>query len=298
MTSHDVAARYVEAFHRALASCLATRYPGEDIVAQSVRYAMSAGGKRVRPTLCLMAAEAVGGDLSRGIAGALAIEFVHTYSLVHDDLPCMDDDDLRRGRPTTHKVFGEAQGLLAGDALLTDAFAILTDERLDIDGAQAVKPQTRLSMVRELAEAAGGAGMVKGQSLDLYWTARPGARHAELDEIHLRKTGYLLGAAVAIGALAAEADPDAVRRFREFGRHVGLAFQILDDVLDETEGTGKTQGKDKATGKLTYLALMSRDEARRIAAEHTDQALALLTATGAKVEIMRQFARGLLDRRS
>lgn len=287
---------YVDAFERALSTCLEARYPAEDIVGQSVRYVMNAGGKRVRPTLCLMAAEAMAGDLRHALPGALALEFVHTYSLVHDDLPCMDNDDIRRGKPTAHKVYGDANALLAGDALLTDAFAIVTDERLDFGASRRLEPEARMGLVRELAEASGGAGMVLGQSLDLYWTARPGFSRADLDEIHLRKTGFLLGAAVAMGAIAGGASPEAVRHFREFGRLIGLAFQILDDVLDDSATTGKTQGKDAAMGKLTYLSIMSRDEARAAADAYTSEALNLLGRTGGRVATLETFAVGLLNR--
>jgi geranylgeranyl diphosphate synthase type II len=276
-------------FDDALAARLKTRYTGTNAVDDAVRYVLEAGGKRVRPMLCLLAAEAVGGDPRQALGAALAVEFVHTYSLVHDDLPCMDDDDLRRGKPTAHKVFGEANALLCGDALLTDAFGILAEEK---------NPALGLALVRELAAAAGGAGMVLGQSLDLHWTARDGATKAALDEIHLKKTGHLLGAAAAMGALAGGATDAVAARFRSFGRLTGLAFQVLDDLLDDAEGTGKSSGKDQAAGKLTYLTLMSRDEAQRAADRYTADAIQELTTEGVKPDALITFARALLSRKS
>lgn len=284
-------------FERALTSYLATRYPGDDLVCQTVRYVMEGGGKRVRPLLCLMVADAVANDYKSALPAAIAIEFVHSYSLVHDDLPCMDDDDLRRGRPTTHKIFGDAQALLAGDALLTDAFTILSEGRTDPSANTVLVPEIRINQVRELADAAGGSGMVLGQSLDLYWTARQGASQGDLDEVHLRKTGFLLGAAAAMGALAGGAPSKVVRRFRDFGRLLGLAFQVLDDLLDDSTTTGKSAGKDKAKGKLTYLALMSPEEALKAADSYTSQALAALDGTGARLDLLMPFAQELLKRR-
>lgn len=295
MTPID-SSRFLFDFERALVGFLGTRYPGDDIVSQTVRYAMAGGGKRVRPLLCLMVADAIAGDHKAALPAAIAIEFVHSYSLVHDDLPCMDDDDIRRGRPTAHKVFGESQALLGGDALLTDAFTIVSEGRPDPASQVLLPPETRLGQVRELAEAAGGSGMVLGQSLDLYWTARSGASRADLDEVHLRKTGFLLGAAAAMGALAGGAPAATVTKFRDFGRLLGLAFQVLDDLLDDSTTTGKSAGKDKAKGKLTYLALMSPDEARGAADLYTAQALAALDGTGARLHLLMPFAQNLLKR--
>ncbi len=272
-----------------LARNLKSRYAGTSAVDDAVRYVMEAGGKRVRPMLCLLSAEAVGGDPAKALDAALAVELVHTYSLVHDDLPCMDNDDLRRGKPTAHKVFGDANALLAGDALLTDAFAVLSADADPVRG---------LALVRELSLAAGGGGMVLGQSLDLHWTARHGAGQAQLDEIHLKKTGYLLGASTAMGAVAGGASPDLAARFREFGRLTGLAFQILDDLLDDSSGTGKSTGKDQAAGKLTYLSLMSREEARRAADRHTAAAVKEISVSGVKADALVGYAQALLTRRS
>ena len=308
MTSR--AAALAADFEAALGRFLAERYGGERTLPASVRYVLEGPGKRVRPVLCLLASEAVAGaPVPSAMDAALAVEMVHCYSLVHDDLPCMDDDDLRRGRPTAHKVYGEANALLTGDALLTDAFALLAaasgvhhptglrpvgapvqgaeppgpprgEEAWVASGGQGAEPPgppaVRLAMVAELATAAGGAGMVLGQSLDLHWTARPGATRAALDEIHGLKTGALLGAAAAMGALAGGGNGAVARSFRVAGRALGLAFQILDDLLDDAATTGKSAGKDQAAGKLTYLALMSPAEARAAADQATAAALAAL----------------------
>jgi len=290
-------AKLKAAFEQALTTCIKTRYSGNAHVDQAVRYALAGGGKRVRPVLCLLTAEALGVASDIAMPAALALEFVHTYSLVHDDLPCMDNDDLRRGRPTVHKAHGEANALLAGDALLTDAFALLADEEGGFGFPAALPPAARVRLVRELAEAAGGAGMVLGQGLDLYWTARTGADRPDLDGVHLRKTGYLLGAAAAMGGAAAGAGAAALVRLRTFGRLLGLAFQVLDDLLDEASGIGKSPGKDRATGKLTYLTLMSREEAQTAADRYTEDAIKqLVDVAGLDPDPLYAFAHKLLQR--
>ena len=279
-------------FSDVLASHVQEHYQGEDLVSQATRYSLLAGGKRVRPLLCLLTNEALGGKVQQAIAAALAVEFIHTYSLVHDDLPSMDNDDLRRGKPTTHKVYGEAQALLAGDALLTDAFGLIAgSEAESLDNAVAT-----VAMVRELAAASGSQGMVLGQSLDLYWTARTGAERQHLDQIHMRKTGRLLGCSAALGAIAAGASPAVVQRFRSFGEGLGLAFQIMDDLLDESATTGKSVGKDKDAGKLTYLAMMPPTVARAAAENQSQIALAELSGLVPKNSDLEMFAHWLLER--
>ena len=257
-------------FEGHLAVQVARRYGG--VEAEVQRYVLNNGGKHVRPLLCLLTAEAVGGDVTPALGAATALELVHTYSLVHDDLPCMDDDDTRRGKATAHKAFSEAQALLAGDALLTDAFALLAGSGSDAE-EQLLASSRRLAMIRELARAAGSQGMVLGQYLDLHWTSRKGAGLAELNRIHRHKTGDLLGASAAMGAIAGGAPADIVDHCRRFGQLLGIAFQVLDDVLDESAATGKSPGKDRQAGKLTYLALMSPEEARAEAAAYTRQAI-------------------------
>ncbi len=245
----------------------------------AMRYSLQAGGKRLRPVLALAAAELAGGEagLEAALPAAAALECVHTYSLIHDDLPCMDDDDLRRGRPTCHRAFDEATALLAGDALLDQAFLILA-------GRYADRPALGLRLVRELADAASGARLVGGQMQDLLAegaapAGRPPATAAELEFIHLNKTAAMLEASLVCGGLAGGLADEAVETLRRAGRHLGLAFQIVDDVLDATADTaalGKTAGKDARAGKTTYVSLHGLDAARRLAAEQTDRAAAAL----------------------
>lgn len=274
---------------RSLTDLIESRYRSDCPVGEVTRYVMEGRGKRVRGVLALMAAEACGAGVDVAIPAACALEMVHAYSLVHDDLPCMDNDDERRGRPTAHRRFDEARALLAGDALLTDAFAVLVGGAGDAGD--------RVRSVRELARAAGGHGMVRGQALDLYWTGRGGWTRADLDRIHRHKTGCLLAAACALGAIAAGADEARVEAFREFGFGVGLVFQIVDDLLDVAEGTGKGRGKDARDGKLTYLGVMGADDARGEAARINDETMARFRAVvGSSGDVMIESARRLLGR--
>lgn len=288
---------HASSVERALLAICKARYSGNDPVAKATHYALESTGKRVRPLLCLLAAEATGGKLEDALPAALAVEMVHTYSLVHDDLPCMDDDDLRRGRPTTHKVHGEAIALLAGDALLTDAFALVAGDGMAFGLARSgLADGKRLAQVAELAAAAGGGGMVLGQALDMSWTARGGYSKNDLERIHLEKTGRLLAAAAVLGGLAGCAAPAQLEALRTFGSNLGLAFQILDDLLDDHPTTGKSQGKDKATGKLTYLSLMSAAEARSEADRRTRAAIGALAGVGLAPGPLAEFADSLLNR--
>ena len=272
-------------FEHELARFCASHYAGDEGIFAAMRYALAGSGKRVRPILSMLAAQTVGAPPDVARTSALALEMTHTYSLVHDDLPCMDDDKMRRGRPATHVVYGEAYALLVGDALLTDAFALL-----------AAEPHAG-RLVRELSQAAGGHGMVQGQALDLFWTGRTDSHRDILNTINRLKTGRLLGAACAMGAIAGGANDDHTTHFREFGRLIGHAFQICDDLLDDTKGTGKTRGKDKESGKLTYLALMGHDEAESAARELTKRAVEQLLPFGEAAESLRQFGLNLLTRR-
>ncbi len=240
---------------------------------EAMRYALLGGGKRLRPILCLAFADAVAAS-SNGGGGladdaACALEYVHTYSLIHDDLPSMDDDDLRRGRPTTHKVFGEAMAILAGDALLTDAFALLAGETAD-----AAETAVRVALVRELSAAAGAAGMVAGQVLDIA-EDRP-AEEAYLVRMHALKTGCLIRAACRMGVLAARGTPEQVRMADAYGAAVGLAFQIADDVLDATstsEVLGKPAGADAAAGRHTFPAVFGLDRSLKMARARAAEAV-------------------------
>ncbi|MGE4158188.1 MAG: polyprenyl synthetase family protein [Planctomycetota bacterium] len=237
---------------------------------EAMRYSIFAGGKRLRPRLTLAACEALGADPLEALAPAVAIEMIHTYSLIHDDLPAMDNDDLRRGRPTSHKVFGEAMAILAGDALLTEAFTVLAEQTKN----KALIP----ALVRAVSLAAGRAGMVGGQVADMAGEGK--AAGLDLVKfIHLRKTAALIAACFECGAICAGADPSTVSRYRKSGETLGLAFQIIDDVLDETstpEALGKTPGKDLQSGKLTYPKVIGLDRSKKMAMALKEEALAQL----------------------
>ena len=240
---------------------------------EAVRYSLEAGGKRVRPVLCLLACEAVGGTAAQALPGALALEYIHTYSLIHDDLPAMDDDDLRRGRPTNHKVFGEGHAILAGDALLTEAFGLLAAADLD--------PVKRAEALALLAEGAGWRGMAGGQALDLEGETLAAYDLDHLRLIHRLKTGALLRASVEIGAVLGGAAPEERSALRAYGEAIGLAFQIQDDILDATAteaDLGKRAGKDARRGKITYPSLLGLDGARKALSEATETALCQLAS--------------------
>lgn len=259
-------------------------------VRDAMRYSLFAGGKRLRPLLALAAADAVAeregtpAAQARDLAlpCACALELIHTYSLVHDDLPAMDNDVLRRGRPTAHVVYGEGLAILAGDALLTEAFALLAREPQNAGGVDAGQLAARkIASIRLVADAAGVAGMVGGQAIDLRAATGSSGRldAAALRDMHGRKTGALIRAAAVAGATMAGAGADLRAAIDEYATHVGLAFQIIDDVLD-VEGAsadlGKTAGKDAAAGKPTYPALHGLDGSKRLAADCVDRALAAL----------------------
>ncbi len=264
-------------------------YPESTRLHAACRYALAGQGKRIRPLLAMAAAAAVGSDWQNALPASMALEFVHTYSLVHDDLPCMDDDDMRRGRATTHKVFDEATALLVGDALLTDSFQIL------LESAHLAAPSA-LELVKTLSEAAGGRGMVYGQDLDMHWTGRSGFSAQDLDAIHLNKTGALIAAACAMGGIAGGASQENIAHLKTFGFKLGLAFQIIDDLLDKSAATRKSQGKDAESGKLTYLSIMSGDEAKNRAERLTEEALQELMPFGDQGAILRLLAVKLLQR--
>ncbi|MFV3385341.1 (2E,6E)-farnesyl diphosphate synthase [Pseudomonas sp. NY15364] len=263
---------------------------------QAMRYSVMNGGKRVRPLLVYAACETLEGDLERADGAACAVELIHAYSLVHDDLPAMDDDDLRRGQPTTHKAFDEASAILAGDALQSLAFGVLADRRRNPQDAD-----TRLQMIELLSQAAGPAGMVGGQAIDL------GSVGLQLDQqalevMHRHKTGALIEASVALGALASgSTDELALKALLQYARAIGLAFQVQDDILDvesDTATLGKTQGKDEAHDKPTYPALLGLDAAKDYALELRDQALHVLRPFGNSAEPLRELARYIVERRS
>jgi geranylgeranyl pyrophosphate synthase len=268
-----------EAFEQRLARVLRERADGPGRVGQAVRYAALSPGKRVRPLFVLAACEAVGGPWKRALPAAVAVECVHAFSLVHDDLPAMDDDDYRRGRLTTHRRYGEALGILAGDALLAFAFEELT--RLAGAG---VAPRRVIEALRLLAHAAGGEDLVGGQALDIAAEGRRVTR-AGVERIHALKTGALLGAALALGALAGGASAARVRAFDRAGRKLGLAFQIQDDLLNAGSSLarlGKRAGTDAARGKATYPAAVGRERAERRRAALAAAAVATIRSAAAR----------------
>jgi farnesyl diphosphate synthase len=233
---------------------------------EAMRYAVLDGGKRLRPLLVLATSEALGGDAAAAMRAACAVELIHAYSLVHDDMPCMDNDVLRRGKPTTHVQFGEAQALLAGDALQALAFELL------VPGDDSVEPAMSVALCRLLALSAGGDGMAGGQAVDLASVGHS-LDLPELEAMHRRKTGALLQASVMMGAATGRATPAVISGLHRFGASIGLAFQVVDDILDVTADVatlGKTVGKDAASDKPTFVSLMGLDGAQRYA----DQALA------------------------
>lgn len=270
-------------------------------LAEAMSYSLIAPGKRLRPLLTVMACEAVGGSPAGGLPAACAVEMVHTYSLVHDDLPAMDDDDLRRGRPTCHKQYGEALAILAGDALLTGAFQVLAD---------GYPPRTAAVSIAELATAAGSAGMVGGQVLDLGAEGKvpmsgPPRTADDLEGVHRRKTGALFLAALRLGLFAAQGeqpagpDPKAREALDRFGRAFGLAFQIADDLLDaqgSSDRAGKRVGKDAARGKLTFPGLLGLYESRRRARELYVEAVAAVEGLGPSARPLVDLAKYVTDR--
>jgi geranylgeranyl diphosphate synthase type II len=260
-------------------------------LAAAMRYSVLGGGKRLRPLLCLMAAEACGADVEAALPAACALELVHAYSLIHDDLPAMDNDDLRRGQPTCHKAFDEATAILAGDALLTLAFEIV---------AMHTRPaRAAIGCIRVLAEAAGAAGMVGGQMADLLAEGRSDGTAAALEAIHRRKTGALLRAALRMGAIVAGADAPRRAALDNYGRAVGLAFQIVDDLLDvqgDEAKLGKRVRKDCELGKWTYPGFLGVDQSRQKARQLADEAVAALAPLGAGGRRLQALALDLLER--
>jgi geranylgeranyl pyrophosphate synthase len=259
----------------------------------AMRYALLGGGKRLRPVLALAAADLFGSQADP-LPAAVAIECIHTYSLVHDDLPCMDDDDLRRGRPTTHRQFDEATALLAGDALLTLAFQLVARH-------YASQPDLAASLTREIADAAGSERLIGGQMEDLLAEQKTDATAAELEFIHLNKTAAMITVSLVAGGLCGGATDAQLAALRTAGRHLGLAFQIVDDILDATADTktlGKTAGKDARAGKTTYVKLHGLDASRRFAREQTDAALTALRSLPGNPAFLAALVASMADRAS
>ncbi len=294
-----MSAEAIERYQARARQALEQRLPAADLhpapLHQAMRYAALGGGKRIRPTLVYAAGAVVGAAMEALDGPACAVESIHAYSLIHDDLPAMDNDDLRHGQPTCHKAFGEALAILAGDALQALAFQILSQ-----DAAMVADSAIRLRMVGVLAQAAGSRGMAGGQAIDLAAVGRDDLSLAELENMHIHKTGALIRASVLLGALSRPAvDPALLERLDRYAKCIGLAFQIRDDILDEIGDTttlGKIQGADRALGKPTYPALLGLDGARTHARALYEEALASLEPLGSEAEPLRWMAGYIIER--
>jgi geranylgeranyl diphosphate synthase type II len=268
-----------------------------ETIHRAVRYSLFAGGKRIRPVLVLAAGEAVGGAREELMPFGCAVEMIHTYSLIHDDLPAMDDDDLRRGKPTSHKVFGEAIAILAGDALLTRAFHLLVEVPEGWDDARV---RRRLRTAAVLGEACGTGGLIGGQVMDLESEGQAiGA--LDLERLHRAKTGALLSACVRGGAILGGAGEGDLLQLSRYASAIGLAFQVVDDVLDATEDAahlGKTAGKDEAAHKATYVSVHGLEQARSLAGALLQEALDAVAPFGPRGELLGAIARLVVDRHS
>ena len=265
-------------------------YKEQNILNQALCYALEAKGKRVRPTLSFLVHDLFSNYEQEFLEATTALEMVHSYSLIHDDLPILDNDDYRRNRLTVHKKFDEASALLAGNALLSDAFYILSSLSSKYDSSK---------LMRELSLAVGSFGMIKGQFLDVFWTAKKNPNTETLDTIHLLKTGKLLSASCAFGAICAKQNSETIENIKKFGNHLGLAYQIIDDLLDNSTCTGKSQGKDKTQDKLTYLKLYDYKTAHNIAKNHTEKAYSYikgLSSTKKETQLV-SFCEKLLKRK-
>jgi geranylgeranyl diphosphate synthase type II len=287
---------WLEADRRRIDRALVRTLPRPGTVPPTVRRAMAyslfPGGKRLRPILALEACRVVGGRVRDVLPAAAGIEMIHTYSLVHDDLPALDNDDLRRGRAASHRMFGEAMAILAGDALLTHAFQVMATAKGPRD------PRRRLLAMAAMARAAGVSGMIAGQVRDLEAEGRPFS-HEMLLRIHRGKTGALIRAALEAGAILGGGTPGQVRALGRYGEGIGLAFQIVDDVLDlegSAEGLGKTVGKDRRDRKATFPALLGVEASRRRAASASRQAVGALARFGKRAERLRHLARYIVER--
>ncbi len=271
--------------------------PPEDNLAEiykAVHYSVFAGGKRIRPILCLAAVDAVGGNLAPAMPVACALEMIHTYSLIHDDLPAMDNDDLRRGKPTSHKVFGEGMAILAGDALLTEAFVLLSRS-----GKVRLPAERRLNVIQEIAYAAGIFGMVGGQALDILSEQVPPDENI-LSDIHRRKTGALIAASLKAGAVISDATKNKTAALFKYGNNIGMAFQIADDILNVTgdrELMGKDTGSDAKRGKITYPSVLGMEQAKEKLKYHVNEAIASISGFDERARPLRIVARYIEERK-
>lgn len=276
---------------------LPTLYPDNTavnkILAQSMNYSLNAGGKRLRPLMLMAAADAAGADGEKYVRIGCAIELIHTYSLIHDDLPAMDNDDYRRGKLTNHKVYGDAMAILAGDALLTHAFDIIASE-------PDIAPRILIRVIHEISCAAGPEGMVGGQAIDLL-SENKHIDITELRKLHSAKTGALFCAAIRSGAILAEASDDELNALTVYAKEFGLAFQITDDILDvigDDKKIGKPVGSDEKNHKSTYVSLLSLAEAKQLAQASVSNAVAALESFGDRAEFLRALVKRLIDRQN
>jgi geranylgeranyl diphosphate synthase type II len=268
--------------------------PASDVMS-AMKYSLFAGGKRLRPILCMAGAEAVGGVGIHVLSVACALELIHTYSLIHDDLPLMDDDDLRRGKPTNHKVFGEAVALLAGDGLLTEAFSLMTGPEL----RKRISPDVILKVIDLISRAAGYRGMVGGQAVDIQSEGKA-ADLCLVEFIHTHKTGALITASVASGAMLGGGDEEQIEAITSYGRNIGLAFQISDDILDiegDSKLLGKTAGADEQKGKITFPAVVGLEKSRELEGELVEAAIQALEGFNKEADPLRLIARYIIERK-
>lgn len=292
-TFHNLLASKQKKIDAALVALIPPEITPPPLIHKAMRYSVLAEGKRIRPVLCLAACQAVGGSEDHAMPVACALEMIHTYSLVHDDLPSMDNDDFRRGRPTSHKVFGEAIAILTGDALLTLAFECIA-------AAPLLPAQTKILIIREVASASGTLGLVGGQVSDLSCQGRP-ADAESLEFIHSHKTAKLLEASVKTGSIAGGAGPEEIEAMARFGRNLGMTFQIVDDLLDvvgSREKLGKDVRKDAGLAKATYPALFGVEASRRLAGEYVQKGLEAIAFLGDKGDFLRQILHLVRDRQN
>jgi geranylgeranyl pyrophosphate synthase len=288
---------YQQRSERTLERYLADPDPATERLCSAMRYSVLGGGKRLRPLLVYLTGEGFGAPLTRLDAPAAAVELIHAYSLIHDDLPAMDDDDLRRGRPSCHRAYDEGTAILAGDALQALAFTVLAEPAVSPEAA--IGAEDRVLMLATLARAIGTAGMAGGQAIDLEAVGRPLTAEA-IEGMHRRKTGALIRASVELGAIAAGlARTPSCAALERFGAEIGLAFQIQDDILDVTGSTsviGKQQGADAALSKPTYPSVFGLEAARSLALQHRDRALQALDSLGSGIKDLRELADFVVDR--
>ncbi len=288
---------YIEYAEKSITSLFKNNASLQKEVFDAMDYSLCAGGKRLRPVLTLACCDMLGGTIADAVRFGVGIEGIHTYSLIHDDLPCMDDDDLRRGKPTCHRKFGEATALLAGDGLLTYAFEYMTD----MDSFKSTSAETVLKIVNEISRGAGVNGMIGGQVVDLALEGKENISLETLNYMHKNKTGQLIRVSVMAGALCGGADEEQLNALLQFADNLGIAFQIQDDILDYTgdvKTLGKNIGRDQEIGKTTYVSIFGCEEAKAKMQEYTQKALAALEMFGEKGRFLADLTNSLVNRKN